>query len=976
MSSARAEAVYRRTYSRPMDSGFEQWSDTVDRVIRHQRWLWQRALGDVPLQKKQQEELEELRVLLLARKASVSGRTLWLGGTSVSKRREASMFNCAFTKVETVHDVVDAFWLLLQGCGVGFEPKVGTLNGFTRQMDVELVRSQRHLLEQTRGREHNLESYTSAEGRSIWTISIGDSAESWAKAVGKLLAGKRSADVLRLDFQQIRPAGERLAGYGWISSGDETFAPALEKIAGVLNRRSGQLLTRMDILDILNLLGTTLSSRRSAEIALVPYGDREWRDFALAKKDFWLHGNEHRQQSNNSLLFYQKPTRGQLEDFFDLMREGGGSEPGFVNGEAAKKRAPWFSGCNPCVPGDTPILTDKGYVPIKDRVGLPTLVWNGEQLSEVAPFSTGVNPLVEVKLSDGTSLKCTLYHEWILVGGVRVMAEELRAGDRLEKFAMPFIQGGEDYAIDAYSQGFYAGDGNKERDFSWIYEPKYAVCSRLIGKVGPDTAYERRRWDHGPMFEKNFVPVNGSRNYCLNWLAGVLDADGTVTRDINGNGLQLASIDKDFLLQVRLMLTRLGVRAKVVAGIKAGMRVMPDGRGGCAEYFCKDGWRLLIGNYDTYNLMQNGLVFNRLKVHSEAPQRDARRFVLVEEVVQLENFEETFCFTESKANRGTFNGIVTGQCAEILLPNKGFCNLVEINLSAFNGEWECLLKAVHLLSRANYRQTCVNLRDGVLQSAWHENNEFLRLCGVGVTGVVGWSWQGSEWHWNAVREMAQASANNMADELGLPKSKAVTTIKPSGTLSKVMDTTEGIHKPLGKYIFNNVRFSKHDPLVKQLRKAGYKVFNDPTSTDAVLVTFPVVYEDVTFDTVNEIEVNIESAVAQLERYKCVMENYVDHNCSITISYDLNEVPAIIDWLLKNWDIYVGVSFIYRNDPTKTAADLGYLYLPQEVVTKTAYDTYVAGLRELTFASGKAKEGDNEYEIDTGGECSSGACPIR
>lgn len=115
--SVRAAVIAKRTYSRPKADGtFETWDEIVSRVVNHQRWLWERALGDVPLTPAQHEELEDLRWLLLSRSGSVSGRTLWLGGTEVAKRREASMFNCAFTKIETVHDVVDAFWLLLQGC--------------------------------------------------------------------------------------------------------------------------------------------------------------------------------------------------------------------------------------------------------------------------------------------------------------------------------------------------------------------------------------------------------------------------------------------------------------------------------------------------------------------------------------------------------------------------------------------------------------------------------------------------------------------------------------------------------------------------------------------------------------------------------------------------------------------------------------------------------------------------------------------
>jgi adenosylcobalamin-dependent ribonucleoside-triphosphate reductase len=665
--SARAATIVQRTYSRPKDGGgFESWDEIVGRVIGHQRWLWQRALGDKPLDEGQEMELAALRQLMLRREVMVSGRTLWLGGTSIAKRREASMFNCAFTKVETVHDVVDSFWLLLQGCGVGFEPVVGTLNGFTKKPVVEVVRSQRHLLEEKHGKTENSESFSvRSSGDVEWRLTIGDSAEAWAKSVGKLLAQKRPFDVVVLDFSQIRPAGERLRGYGWISSGDETFAPALAAICKILSDRSGELLSRIDILDVMNHLGTTLSSRRSAEIALVPYGDVEWLEFAKAKMNFWEKNNYHRQQSNNSLVFESQPSLATLDYVFGIMKEAGGSEPGFINKVEAKRRAPWFSGVNPC--------------------------------------------------------------------------------------------------------------------------------------------------------------------------------------------------------------------------------------------------------------------------------------------------------------------------AEIMLPNKGFCNLVEINLSAFNGRRDELWAAARIIARANYRQTCVNLVDGILQRAWHENNEFLRLCGVGVTGVAQCEMAGDRLFWRYLRRTAVEGACGMADELGLPRPKAVTTVKPSGTLSKIMDTTEGVHVPLGRYIFNNVRFSKHDPLVAGLHEAGYRVFDDPSSADAVLVTFPVDYSGVKFSEVEGREVNLEAAITQLERYKMLMECYVDHNCSVSISYLPEEAKGIAEWLYENWDKYVGVSFIYRNDPTKTAKDLGYLYLPQEVVAKEVYEEYVRGLKRPEGApEGAAElvEEADDYQIDDGTACATGACPIR
>ena len=651
--STRAQVITRRTYNRPTsDDGkeFETWQETVARVIDHQEWLWTRAV-DRELNDVEYAELYDLEQLMLDRKVLMSGRTLWLGGTNVAKTREASQFNCSFTHVETIYDVVDVLWLLLQGCGVGFKPIVGTLNGFSKPIkNIRVVRSTRT---SKGGNEENVEYW--APDTKTWTIQVGDSAEAWAKSVGKLLAGKYPADTLVLDFSQLRPAGERLKGYGWISSGDAAISTAYTAIADILNGRADSLLTRMDILDIVNHLGTILSSRRSAEIALFDYDQPEWEEFAVAKKDWWLHNNQHRTQSNNSLVFKKKPLKSDLEKIFTMMIEAGGSEPGFINEVEALRRAPWFKGANPCV--------------------------------------------------------------------------------------------------------------------------------------------------------------------------------------------------------------------------------------------------------------------------------------------------------------------------EILLGNKAFCNLTETDIAKFKGDTAGLHNAVRLAARANYRQTCVNLQDGILQESWHLNNYFLRLCGVGLTGIAMRPDMGS-YDYEYLKRTATSAAVGMSLELGLPAPKNVTCIKPSGTLSKIMDTTEGVHKPLGKYIFNNVQFSKHDPVVEKLRQANYRVINHPVDDSGVLVTFPVMWDGVPFDKVDGKEVNLESAVVQLERYKLLQTSWNQQNTSVTISYDPSEAPAIIDWLLDNWDCYVGVSFIYRTDPTKTAKDLGYLYLPQEVVTEQDYREYAQTLGTVDLNDA------NSFDEITDAECATGACPIK
>jgi ribonucleoside-triphosphate reductase len=103
----------------------------------------------------------------------------------------------------------------------------------------------------------------------------------------------------------------------------------------------------------------------------------------------------------------------------------------------------------------------------------------------------------------------------------------------------------------------------------------------------------------------------------------------------------------------------------------------------------------------------------------------------------------------------------------------------------------------------------------------------------------------------------------------------------------------------------------------------------------------------------------------------LMQSWCDQNVSATISYGVDEVPAIVDWLLTNWDTYVGVSFLFRTDPTKTAKDLGYLYLPQQPVTKQEYEAYVATLQPIDLNSTS-----QDLDAELMDECAGGACPIR
>jgi ribonucleoside-triphosphate reductase len=123
------------------------------------------------------------------------------------------------------------------------------------------------------------------------------------------------------------------------------------------------------------------------------------------------------------------------------------------------------------------------------------------------------------------------------------------------------------------------------------------------------------------------------------------------------------------------------------------------------------------------------------------------------------------------------------------LGNKSFCNLTETDISKFKGDTAGLHDAIRLAARANYRQTCVNLKDGILQEAWHLNNYFLRLCGVGLTGIAMRPDMNS-YDYEYLKRTATSAAISMADELGLPRPKNVTCVNFKMAQSKSCELLE------------------------------------------------------------------------------------------------------------------------------------------------------------------------------------------
>ncbi|MDR2157549.1 MAG: ribonucleoside-triphosphate reductase, adenosylcobalamin-dependent [Clostridiales Family XIII bacterium] len=324
-----------------------------------------------------------------------------------------------------------------------------------------------------------------------------------------------------------------------------------------------------------------------------------------------------------------------------------------------------------------------------------------------------------------------------------------------------------------------------------------------------------------------------------------------------------------------------------------------------------------------------------------------------------------------RKRRPNFNGV--NPCAEILLDSKGLCNLTTVNVMGFvtaDGalDREGLLKAQRLSARAGYRMTCTELEI----PEWNAVQQRDRLLGCSLTG---WQDMVNATHLNLeeqktllrdLRETAVTAAREYAAELCMNEPLLVTTIKPEGTLSLLPVVSSGVHFSHAPYFVRRVRVSADDPLVKVCEELEYPVFPEvgqtPENAMTKVVEFPVKAP------IGKSKGDV-SAIEQLEIYKLFMEQYVEHNCSITVHVRDDEWAGVEQWVWDNWDDVVALSFLSYDDSF-------YELLPFEEIPREEYERRAADMKPF-IPSLISKYEKDEVDYDIGDEgCEGGVCPVR
>lgn len=308
-------------------------------------------------------------------------------------------------------------------------------------------------------------------------------------------------------------------------------------------------------------------------------------------------------------------------------------------------------------------------------------------------------------------------------------------------------------------------------------------------------------------------------------------------------------------------------------------------------------------------------------------------------------------------------------CAEILLRSKQLCNLTEVIVDSEDTSTDLFEKVKIATILGTIQSSLTNFK--YLRKVWRDNCEEERLLGVSLTGQLGHTvLNGSQGmdelkgHLNKMREIAIETNADVAEKMGINVSTAITTVKPSGTVSQLTASSSGMHPWHAEYYIRSVRGDNKDPISRFLMDMGIPHEPDITKPDHTTVFyFPqkapegaLTRKDLT-------------AIEHLEIWKAYKTCWTEHNPSVTISVRETEWIEVANWVYKNWDVVGGISFLPYSDHT-------YKQAPYEDCDESHYNRMMLNMPdEIDWSLLSAYELEDTTTGTQTLACSSGSCEV-
>ena len=276
----------------------------------------------------------------------------------------------------------------------------------------------------------------------------------------------------------------------------------------------------------------------------------------------------------------------------------------------------------------------------------------------------------------------------------------------------------------------------------------------------------------------------------------------------------------------------------------------------------------------------------------------------------------------------------TNPCSEIVLRNREFCNLTEVVVRASDTQ-ETLMRKIKLATiLGTWQSTLTNFK--YLRNNWKQNCDEERLLGVSLTGIMDNTYTNGKEGFstlenllNALRMSAVETNLEYSKKLGIPQSASITCVKPSGTVSQLVDSASGIHARHSPYYIRTVRADKKDPLAKMMVDAGFPAEDDVMKPEHTYVfSFPMKAPD------HAVFRKDMSAIEQLQLWLSYQRHFCEHKPSVTISVKEEEWMDVGAWVYEHFDEMSGVSFLPFSDHV-------YKQAPYQDCTKEEYEAALA-----------------------------------
>jgi len=436
----------------------------------------------------------------------------------------------------------------------------------------------------------------------------------------------------------------------------------------------------------------------------------------------------------------------------------------------------------------------------------------------------------------------------------------------------------------------------------------------------------------------------------------------TVAMFKNANGRKLSSIEcHDIVCKIAEVVVVGGVRRSALISLSNlsddRMRAAKHG-----QWWTTEPQRSLANNSACYTEKPDiGVFMDEWKALYESKSGERGIF----------NRESAVKISEQNGRRNTTDyDFGTNPCSEIILRNREFCNLSEVVVRPTDTR-KTLLEKVRLATiLGTFQATLVNFR--YVSSAWRKNCEEERLLGVSLTGIMDSKLLNGKAPRQTLPALLQDLRNEaiktnaeLANKIGINQSVSVTCVKPSGTVSQLVDAASGIHARHNPYYIRTVRGDKKDPLTRMMADAGFPVEDDamnPSNTS--VFSFPMkVDEDAVFRT-------DMTAIEQLELWLTYQKYWCEHKPSVTISVKENEWLEVGAWVFKNFDFMSGVSFLPFAEHT-------YKQAPYQDIKKEDYEILIDKMPKEVLWSKLSEYEKTDMTIGSQElACAAGGCEIQ